>query len=134
MSRWMPFGHLAREEDAGHDAAVGKLHRPAIEAGRLTGLDSRPDVIGHVVELARHGDPALRHLEHARDGRPRSSRSDSAGAVMNSPRKVAPSRFALSFRPRISVPFTKSWVDMGLLGERAGADGLGPSAPAVPAA
>ncbi len=55
----MPVGHLAREQDSRDHPAVGELDRPPIEAGRLAGLDPRPDVVRQVVELAGHGDPAL---------------------------------------------------------------------------
>src|SRR6266540_3482611 len=61
-----PLGELAREEDPRHRAAVGELHGPTIEARRLTRLDPRPEVVRQVVELARDGDAALRHVEHAR--------------------------------------------------------------------
>lgn len=59
------LGQLARIEDARYDATVGKLHGPAIEARRLTGLDALPNLVGQLVQLARDGDPALHHLEHA---------------------------------------------------------------------
>src|SRR4026207_1103121 len=61
-----PLCELARKEDSRHGTAVGQLHRPAIQARWSTRLDPRPDIIWHVIELAGHGDPTLRDLEHAR--------------------------------------------------------------------
>src|SRR3954447_12204186 len=58
------LGHLPGEEDPGNASAVGEPDGTAVQDGRLAGLDARPDVVGHVVDLAGHRHAAGPDLEH----------------------------------------------------------------------
>jgi hypothetical protein len=54
----------ARKEDAIHDTPIGQTDGTAIETGRLAGLDTPPNLVGHLIELALDGDAALVQLVH----------------------------------------------------------------------